>query len=551
MIKIFSCVFLLSNVACATGITTSSESYNRIENSATTAKIVINLDKPGQNIDKKFYGSHLDSNSPIPAKKFIDELQLGKLRVGGNEYDVFNWKTNLSATKNGETKAINGFEYVASVLNQYKVDGIFQINLTEYQPELVDNKQVVKRTFTSQSAYEMVKYLNGDLQLNIVDFSLGNEFSIWHETHAQVWPTKDGISADEYIDRYIDFALAIRKAQKEVNGNSNSIKIWGPEISSSWLEWNTGNFSKDCTWTDIPGQVACSYGKGKFDHFMPYFLSRLTMAEKNKKINPSGEKLLDYLSVHYYPNFRTKISDPHSIITNEQGRQLVPEILESTRLLHEPSFINNIDMSSFRKFSPNILGRTKEWIKQYYPNTKLAINEFAVDSDYRTTGYHPIIRPLYLADSIGIFAKEGVTFLNVFLLNSEKESLDPWSMLINGTVRQNTFYMYKLFSNYFKGTILRVEDNMGDIINTYATLENKYINLAIVNKDPIDKNVQIYVSNGATKKIITYLVPGWSASILKIDKDSTMLNKTFEVYQYGAREMGVALDPEYVKNTKQ
>lgn len=550
MIKIFFCVFILSSAACATGITVVTENYDRNDNSAIKAKIVIDLNKTGQYVDKKFYGAHLDSNSPIPAKEFIDELQLGKLRVGGNEYDVFNWKTNKSATQNGETKTINGFEYLASTLKRYNVDGIFQINLTGYQPELVNKNQVIKRTFTSQSAYEMVKHLNGDLGLNIVDFSLGNEFSIWHETHAEVWPTKDGISADEYIDRYIDFALAIRKAQKEVDGNPNSIKIWGPEISSSWLEWNTGNFSKDCAWTDIPGQVDCAYGNSKFDHFIPYFLSRLTLAEKNKKINPNGYKLLDYLSIHYYPNFRTKISDPNSIITNEAGRQLVAEILESTRIFHDPSFVNTIDVSSFKKFRPNILGRIKDWMRDYYSDAKLVMNEFAVDSDYRSTGYHSIIRPLYLADAVGIFSKEDVAFLNVFILNSGKGSAEPWAMLSNGTERQNTYYMYKLFSNYFKGKVLMVSDNMGDVVNTYATLGNEYINLAIVNKDPISNKVQIYVKNDSTRKVITYLVPGWSVSILKIDKEPVMHKKDFEIYQYGAREMGIPLDSAYAKNIK-
>lgn len=537
---------MLSTTACAGGISTVEEKYDTRDDYNITGKIVIDLNKKGQLIDRNFYGAHLDSHSPIPNKEYIDELQLGKLRIGGNEYDVFNWKTKRSVIRPEEFKSINGFEDIANSLQKLKVSGVFQINLTGFQPELIGDTEVVKRTFTSQAAYEMVKYLNGTLHLNIVDFSLGNEFSIWNETFSKIWPTGDGISADEYIDRYIEYALAIRRAQKEITGNPNSIKIWGPEISSSWLDWNTGNFSKDCEWTDVKGQVACSYGQGKFDHFVPYFLYKINLAEKDKKRNVEGFKLLDYFSIHYYPNFRTKIDDPLSIITDSKGLQRVVEMLESTQVFNVNNFTNKIDISSYRNFAPNILGRVQSWLNNYYPNAKIAMNEFAVDSDYRTDKYHPILRPLYMADSIGIFAKENVAFFNHFILNSDKSSDVPWSLLAGGTERKDAFFMYKLFSNYFKGVVLNVNNNLGNLVSSYATEEGNIINLAIVNKNPIDKKVKIYLKNFSEKKYINYLIPGWSASIIRIDKNANK-NNNYTVYQFGAKEMGIAKDPAYAK----
>jgi hypothetical protein len=546
MIKYLSLVLVLPVIANCSSIANINGKYDRKEDINNNSKIVIDLTKTAQEVDRKFYGSNFDSYSQMPSKELVDELQLGKIRVGGNEFDVNNWKTNKTVTSSAEIKDVISFEKLSKTLTSYNVDGIFQINLTGFQPELVGKDYVIKRTFTADSAYEMVKYLNGKLNLKIVDFSLGNEFSIWNETHSKVWPTDDGITADEYIDRYVLFAIAVRKAQAEVNGNPNSIKLWGPEISNSWYDWNTGNFKTDCLWTDVKGQVACTYGNGKFDHFLPYFFYRLKLAEKNLVLNPKGYKLLDYMAIHYYPNFRTKNSDPTSVITNSDGHQLVAEMLESTRVLNDPSFKNKIDVSSFKNFTPNILGRTKEWMKQYYPDAKLAMNEFAVDSDYRSVNYHPIIRPLFLADVIGILTKENVAFFNQFMLSSGAGSNLPWTM-IEGGVRKDMFYMYKLFTNNFKGTIVSVEDNLGDVVNAYATVQNDIINLAIVNKDPVTKTVQIYVKNGDTKKLTTYVVPAWSASILKIEKNPGVFTKNFEILLFGAKEMGIPLDSAYIK----
>jgi hypothetical protein len=537
------------NISYAKDISYQTIKYDPKENTNINGKIIINLNNSGPQINKSFYGSHLDSSNQIPSKELIDELQLGKLRIGGNEYDVFNWISKI-ALGNNEFKAINGFENVASTLKNDKVDGIFQINLTGYQPEVAGKGYAIHRSFTSKSAYQMVKHLNGDLHLNIVDFSLGNEFSIWHETHSTIWPTKDGISADEYIDRYIEYAIAIRQAQKEVTGDANSIKIWGPEISSSWLEWNTGNFSSDCEWSNVKGQVSCTYGNGKYNHFIPYFLKRLSQAEKNLTLNPHSYKLLDYFSFHYYPNFRTKLSDPLSVITNENGLQQVAKILESSRLLYDPNYVNKIDISSFINFSPKILSRLKTWIQDNYPGAKLALNEFAIDSDYRSTNYHPIIRPLYMADAIGIMASEGVSFYNQFILNSGVDEDVPWSMIGIDNKKKDLFYMYKLFTNNFLGQIIGVENNFDDVIKSYATLQNQNINLIIVNKEPIEKNVQIYIKSNKLKKISTYKIPGWSASVLKLNKDSYMKDNSIAVLQFGANEMGIPLDLNYSKHNQ-
>jgi hypothetical protein len=50
--------------------------------------------------------------------------------------------------------------------------------------------------------------------------------------------------------------------------------------------------------------------------------------------------------------------------------------------------------------------------------------------------------------------------------------------------------------------------------------------------------------------IATYLIPAWSSSILKIDKNLNGTARDFNVYQYGAKEMGVTIDTTYVKKIR-
>ena len=523
-------------------LTTSKERYDRSRSSSQNGQVTIELNKTGQTLTKMFYGSQIESGSPIPSKQLVDELQLGRLRVGGNEYDVFNWQTGLSVTQAGDIKRIHKLEDLANTFKNLNVDGIYQINLSGYQPEGNQTDFVTRRSFEAQDAYEMIKHFNGTLKLGMKDFSLGNEFEQWHYTHSLIWPSDDGVSADEYIERYIEFALAIRKAQDEVNGQPNSIRIWGPEFSGSWMDWNTGNFSKDCEWTAIPAQVACSYGEGKFTHFIPYFLSRLSQAESNKTLNPKGYKLLDRFAFHYYPNFRAKSDDIHSILTDSSGKQLVAEMLASTQLLNNPSYVNRIDLSSFKNYRPNIVPRMKKWLNDYYPTAELVLNEFALDSDYRTNNYHPIVRPLYLADTIGIMATEGVTFFNNFILSSPRGTDLPWSLIKDGQLKTNLFYMYKLFTNNFKGVVVQTKDNMGDTIKTYAVVNGSDLDVIVINKQPTARSLDINLGNS---KLTTYTAPGWSVSVLKLQKNPSLFNRTYDVIRYGAQEMNIPLDRSY------
>ena len=236
MKKFLILVIFLPVIANCTGVRNFNSSSTSDKDKNISSKIIIYSSTKGMLVDKNFYGSHFDSYSELPNEEIMNELKIGKIRVGGNEFDLNNWKISKTLSPSGEIIKTIDYSLLSKKLKNLGIGGIFQINLTGFQPELIGSNYVISRSFSDKSAYEMVKYLNGTEKLNISDFSLGNEFSIWHETHQKVWPSQDGISADEYIERYLKYAIAIRSAQDDINGNPNSIKIWGPEISTS------GNF---------------------------------------------------------------------------------------------------------------------------------------------------------------------------------------------------------------------------------------------------------------------------------------------------------------------
>jgi hypothetical protein len=270
----------------------------------------------------------------------------------------------------------------------------------------------------SVHAANAIKFINGQKALGLKHILMGNEPFLEDEVHGVEIPT-----ADEYIAKYIQYALALREAQESITGNPNDIQLWGPELATGWTGWQTTH-PHDCTENyNIPGGYSCSYGGGKFTEFIPYFLSRLAAAEHDQTVNPKGYKLLDVLTWHYYPLFRTRFADKDSVIKTPNGQQNVAGMLESINLWNDVTYVNKYDAASPKGITPKIVQRFQGWRNQYYPSALIAVTEFGIDS-VLNINYHPIVRPLYLADLIGRIGSEGVdTFVNSFLQGSRGNDL--------------------------------------------------------------------------------------------------------------------------------
>ncbi|MFN8370933.1 MAG: hypothetical protein U0T83_09965 [Bacteriovoracaceae bacterium] len=121
MFKLIGILSVLSASAfsAVSGITTLTGNYDTAENSISN-KITIDLEESKQVIDRGFFGAHLNSRTDVLAKSFIDELQLGRVRIGGNEFDAYNYKLDKFYHKAHGVEDTRGFKYIAKNLMNTK-----------------------------------------------------------------------------------------------------------------------------------------------------------------------------------------------------------------------------------------------------------------------------------------------------------------------------------------------------------------------------------------------------------------------------------------------
>lgn len=214
----------------------------KLDRFAIDGRIVVDLDtsKTGLAINKSFYGADSYEFSELPSARLVAPLQLGYLKLGGSLHSVYNWELNNYFDRR-EGKIL----YVYSPLERrlrmikdnYKASPMFEVNMLGWQPDYNQNKELeLLNTADSKHAAKAVTYINGKFKLGLKNILMGNEPFNSMSIHGRPIP-----SADEYIEKYIKYVMAIRKAQEKLSGNSNDINIWGPEIATGWIGWQTAH----------------------------------------------------------------------------------------------------------------------------------------------------------------------------------------------------------------------------------------------------------------------------------------------------------------------
>ncbi|WP_413580660.1 glycoside hydrolase family 44 protein [Bdellovibrio sp. HCB288] len=508
---------------------TLNQNTSSVENDGSV--VVDTNNKNGIFIAKSFYGADTNGFSRLPKTHLVTPLNLNYVKFGGNLHSVYNWDLNMYL------ESITGIQKVYSPLatrielvqQGYKATPMFQVNMMGPQPDYNSNGHLkMMNTADETHAANAIRYLNGQKGLGVKHILMGNEPWDSQDVHGVAIP-----SADEYIAKYIKYAIALRDAQESISGNANDLKLWGPETAQGWANWQTTH-PADCTVNyQVPGHYVCSYGAGQFSEFIPYFLNRLAAAEQDRTINPKGYKLLDYLTWHYYPLFRSQFADSESVIKDTTGRQNVAGMLESVNLWTSWDYINKYDSASPKDMAPHIVQKFQGWRDNFYPSAKIAVTEFGVDST-ENVEYHPIVRPLYLADLVARVGEAGVnTFVNSFLQGARGG--DAWGM-INGERKTRLYHVFSLFSNNYLGQVVSSTDTYGDSVNVYSVKTNNGTNIILVNKDTVAHNPKLNVQGSKGSANLTSLVlPAWSVTVVTVpDGRGDVL-----VQQYGAKEMGI------------
>lgn len=206
----------------------------------------------------------------------------------------------------------------------------------------------------------------------------------WHATHWEVHPY------DPCCVEYKDKSVALSIAVKNVDPNAQML---GP------VSYGFGgylNFQGAPDWDSV---------KGSYGWFLNYYLDKMKVAS-----NTAGKRLLDALDVHWYPEAMDTppFNSGNRILNNISTNEMYNARMQAPRTLWDTGYVGTNGENSwinqwYSSYLP-IISKLKSSINTYYPDTNLAITEYAYGPDspsHWSTG-------IATADVLGIFGKYGV-----------------------------------------------------------------------------------------------------------------------------------------------
>jgi len=202
-------------------------------------------------------------------------------------------------------------------------------------------------------------------------YMLDNEPDLWHVTHRDVHP--DPLTYDELLDRTLRYGAAVRKADPEA-------VIAGP---ASW-GWTGYFFSAKDTVAGAMLQPDRRAHGGQ--PLLAWYLQQLAEHER-----ATGERILDVLDVHYYPQ-------ADQVYSAKADPETAARRVRSTRSLWDPTYADE----SWINEPVRLLPRLKEWVDRNYPGRKLALGEWSFGGEQDISG------GLATAEALGRFGQHGL-----------------------------------------------------------------------------------------------------------------------------------------------
>lgn len=212
-------------------------------------------------------------------------------------------------------------------------------------------------------------------------YSFDNEPGLWRHTHPLVHPRP--ASGEELVARSLETARAVKDVDPDA-------LLFGPE-SFGFSAYNDN--AGDQEW---PFYLDDARDEGKpLRWFLDWYLDQFAMAE-----DAEGRRLLDVLSVHWYPEARgggqrITTADSTNAATNRAR-------IQAPRAFWDPSYHEDSWIARSFSWALPILPLLNESIDNWYPGTKLAITEYNFGGDTHISG------GLAQADAFGVFAQNGV-----------------------------------------------------------------------------------------------------------------------------------------------
>jgi glycosyl hydrolase family 44/Calx-beta domain-containing protein len=221
---------------------------------------------------------------------------------------------------------------------------------------------------------------NGGLRF----WGFDNEPTIWHSVY---WDVHDQpATIDEIAGKMVDYGAMIKAVDP-------SAEILGPE------EWGYDGFFYSGLDQHNLSTGVCGFGDDCPDRaahgsqdYVPYLLDHMRQYE----VDHPGHRILDWLSLHFYPQGGEFSGNTTAAMQNLRNR--------STRGLWDPSYVNE----SYIGEQPDpykvlkLIPRMRDWVDTYYPGTRIALTEYNWGAENSMNG------ATAEADLLGIFGREGL-----------------------------------------------------------------------------------------------------------------------------------------------
>ncbi len=234
-------------------------------------------------------------------------------------------------------------------------------------------------------------------------YNLDNETGIWNGTHRDLVVTAP--SHTELLTRSIAAATMLKSVD-------SSAQVLGP-AEDGWTRYLlSGLDSQNGNWgATYDGLWA-----------VEWYLKQMRAHEQ-----ASGQRLLDYLDLHYYPQ-------AVGVYGTAGGKDTQALRLRTVRSLWDPSYVDESWISTTGITDVRLLRRMRGWVDTHYPGTKLAITEYNFGALDHING------ALAQADVLGVFGREGVDLATLW---GPPETWAPSTGLFSNKPGGFAFRMYR------------------------------------------------------------------------------------------------------------
>ena len=442
----------------------------------TNCSINVNWNQETCDISNDIYGlAWADWIDVLPPKELINMLGVSIVRFGGNDFSRFNVKNDTFYKKNGISKLSTSIGDNMSWFMENGTDIILQINMLGYAKDPVTNEII--EISSPESAIEYIKNFENTYKLKIKCVCMDNEPLIWSKTHSDIHP--NATTYDEYCNKFIDYASVIKKFD-------SSIVIMGPESCNPYYYYKS----------DAPEDKS----KGEW---LKYFLGVCSTYE-----DENGIRILDVLTVHRYPIFRSFNSN---MITSSNQN-----ILDSIRAWWDIDYQYSGDPTVYG--NNGTITTLKRLIEEVYPGTKLGITEYNLDFD-QNISYDAGVRALWLADTLGIFASQGIDYAVYWDIQDSNSIglISSAGLKLNECTygeKNKVFYSFYLMSKYMRGISVSTESDNKNI-RVYASIQDDSKNIIIINGN-CDSDEVCTLHTGCDDIDNTYLIKSMSITVISI-----------------------------------